>query len=65
MTAVVTAEAVALVLLALLVAGLLRSHAEILRRLEELRRAGRRSAGRARASPARSRPAARAVDIAG
>ena len=36
MTALVVAEAVALALLALLVLGLLRSHAEILRRLHEL-----------------------------
>lgn len=45
MTAVVTVEAVVLVLLSLLVAGLLRSHAEILRRLE------------APATPAPPRPA--------
>jgi hypothetical protein len=37
-TALVVAEAVALALLALLVLGLLRSHAEILRRLEALQR---------------------------
>jgi hypothetical protein len=36
MTAVVVIEAVVIVLLAVLVAGLLRSHAEILRRLHEL-----------------------------
>ena len=37
MTALVIAEAVAIALLALLVAGLLRSHAEILKALHELR----------------------------
>ncbi|HEX9530474.1 MAG TPA: hypothetical protein VF954_05000, partial [Acidimicrobiales bacterium] len=36
MAAVATAEGLAIVLLAVLVAGLLRSHAEILRRLHEL-----------------------------
>jgi hypothetical protein len=41
MTALVTAETVVLVLLTLLVAGLLRSHAEILRRLAELQGAPR------------------------
>ena len=38
MTYLVTAETLVLALLALLVAGLLRSHAEILRRLAELNR---------------------------
>jgi hypothetical protein len=36
MTAIVTVETILLILLSLLVAGLLRSHAEILRRLEEI-----------------------------
>jgi len=44
MTALVVAESVALGLLALLVLGLLRSHAEILRRLEALQ--GERAGGR-------------------
>ena len=47
MAAVVTIEAVAICLLALLVAGLLRSHAEILRQLHEL------GAGHPVASPTR------------
>lgn len=64
MTAVVTAEAVALVLLALLVAGLLRSHAEILRRLEELRpQDGERPVAPGIARPEQA--GARAADIAG
>ena len=44
MTGLVIAEAVAIALLGLLVAGLLRSHAEILRALHELGAGQRRSA---------------------
>ncbi len=50
MTAVVTVETLLLVLLVLLVGGLLRSHAEILRRLDELQPAGSATAAPARAS---------------
>jgi hypothetical protein len=63
-TAIVTIETVALVLLALLVLGLLRSHAEILRRLD-LAEAGPPNPEFA-PGIARPRPdSARAVDVAG
>lgn len=52
MTAVVTIETLLLVLLVLLVGGLLRSHAEILRRLDELQPGGTATAAPARASTA-------------
>jgi hypothetical protein len=52
MTAVVTVETLLLALLVLLVGGLLRSHAEILRRLDELQPAGSATAAPARASTA-------------
>ena len=58
LTAVVTVETVLLALLALLVGGLLRSHAEILRRLDELQ-----PGGSATAAPARTSAAAH--DVAG
>jgi hypothetical protein len=58
MTAVVSVETVLLALLVLLVGGLLRSHAEILRRLDELQ-----PAGSATAAPAR--PSAGAHDLSG
>ena len=58
MTAVVTVETLLLVLLVLLVGGLLRSHAEILRRLDELQ-----PGGTATAAPARTSTAAH--DVAG
>jgi hypothetical protein len=51
-TAVVTVETLLLALLVLLVGGLLRSHAEILRRLDELQPAGSATAAPARASAA-------------
>jgi hypothetical protein len=51
-TAVVTVETLLLVLLVLLVGGLLRSHAEILRRLDELQPGGTATAAPARASTA-------------
>jgi hypothetical protein len=51
-TAVVTVETLLLVLLVLLVGGLLRSHAEILRRLDELQPGGTAAAAPARASTA-------------
>jgi hypothetical protein len=57
-TAVVTVETLLLALLVLLVGGLLRSHAEILRRLDELQPAGSATAAPARAS-------ATAHDVAG
>jgi hypothetical protein len=57
-TALVTVETIVLGLLVLLVGGLLRSHAEILRRLDELQ-----PAGSATAAPARATSEAR--DIAG
>jgi hypothetical protein len=63
-TALVTIETVALVLLALLVLGLLRSHAEILRRLDLAESAS----GEHEFAPGIARPrpdAARAVDVAG
>ena len=50
MTAVVVAETLVLALLVLLVGGLLRSHAEILRRLDELQPAGTAQAAPVRAS---------------
>lgn len=56
MTAVVVVETIVLALLALLVGGLLRSHAEILRRLDELQ-----PGGSATAAPARATSAARDV----
>jgi hypothetical protein len=49
-TAVVVAETIVLALLVLLVGGLLRSHAEILRRLDELQPAGTAQAAPVRAS---------------
>ncbi len=52
MTAVVTVETLLLVLLVLLVGGLLRSHAEILRRLDELQPGGTATAAPARTSTA-------------
>lgn len=52
MTAVVVAETLVLALLVLLVGGLLRSHAEILRRLDELQPAGTAQAAPVRASSA-------------
>ncbi len=52
MTAVVVAETIVLGLLVLLVGGLLRSHAEILRRLDELQPAGTAQAAPVRASSA-------------
>ena len=52
MTAVVTIETLLLALLALLVGGLLRSHAEILRRLDELQPGGSATAAPVRASSA-------------
>lgn len=52
MTAVVVVETLLLALMALLVGGLLRSHAEILRRLDELQPAGSATAAPARASSA-------------
>ncbi len=52
MTAVVVVETLLLALMALLVGGLLRSHAEILRRLDELQPAGSATAAPARASAA-------------
>jgi hypothetical protein len=55
-TAVVVAETLVLALLVLLVGGLLRSHAEILRRLDELQ-----PGGTAQAAPARASSAARDV----
>jgi hypothetical protein len=55
-TAVVTVETLLLVLLVLLVGGLLRSHAEILRRLDELQ-----PGGTATAAPARTATAAHDV----
>jgi hypothetical protein len=51
-TAVVTVETLLLALLALLVGGLLRSHAEILRRLDELQPGGSATAAPVRASGA-------------
>jgi hypothetical protein len=51
-TAVVTVETLLLVLLVLLVGGLLRSHAEILRRLDELQPGGTATAAPARTSTA-------------
>jgi hypothetical protein len=57
-TAVVVAETLVLVLLVLLVGGLLRSHAEILRRLDELQ-----PGGSATAAPVRTSAAAH--DVAG
>jgi hypothetical protein len=51
-TAVVTVETLLLVLLVLLVGGLLRSHAEILRRLDELQPGGTATAAPARTSSA-------------
>jgi len=51
-TAVVTIETLLLVLLVLLVGGLLRSHAEILRRLDELQPGGTATAAPARTSMA-------------
>jgi hypothetical protein len=65
-TAVVTAETVALVLLALLVAGLLRSHAEILRRLDELHQPAEGGAhAMATDIPEPRAVAARAADVSG
>ena len=70
MTAVAVAEAIVLVLLVLLVAGLLRSHAEILRRLDAIERDRPTGSGLpgvldpALASPA-NRTGAAAADIAG
>ncbi len=52
MTAVVTVETLLLALLVLLVGGLLRSHAEILRRLDELQPAGSATAAPVRESAA-------------
>ncbi len=52
MTAVVTVETLLLVLLVLLVGGLLRSHAEILRRLDELQPGGTATAAPSRTSTA-------------
>ena len=52
MTAVVVAETLVLALLVLLVGGLLRSHAEILRRLDELQPGGTAQAAPVRASSA-------------
>ena len=52
MTAVVVVETLLLALMALLVGGLLRSHAEILRRLDELQPAGSATAAPARGSSA-------------
>jgi hypothetical protein len=49
-TAVVVVETLLLALMALLVGGLLRSHAEILRRLDELQPAGSATAAPARAT---------------
>jgi hypothetical protein len=63
-TAIVTIETVALVLLALLVVGLLRSHAEILRRLDLAESAP----AQREFAPGIARPradVARAVDVAG
>jgi hypothetical protein len=51
-TAVVVVETLLLALMVLLVGGLLRSHAEILRRLDELQPAGSATAAPARASAA-------------
>ena len=51
-TAVVVVETLLLALMALLVGGLLRSHAEILRRLDELQPGGSATAAPARASAA-------------
>jgi hypothetical protein len=51
-TAVVTVETLLLALMVLLVGGLLRSHAEILRRLDELQPAGSATAAPVRASVA-------------
>jgi hypothetical protein len=51
-TAVVTVETLLLVLLVLLVGGLLRSHAEILRRLDELQPGGTATAAPSRTSTA-------------
>ncbi len=65
MTAVVTVETVALVLLALLVAGLLRSHAEILRRLDELQRPAGGGHTMATDIPEPRALAARAADVSG
>jgi hypothetical protein len=70
MVILVTLLAVAVALLGLLVAGLLRSHAEILRALHELGveldpNAPDRERAPAGARPARSRDAGDAVDIAG
>ena len=52
MTAVVTVETLLLALLVLLVGGLLRSHAEILRRLDEVQPAGSATAAPVRESSA-------------
>ena len=54
MTALVIAEAVAIALLGLLVAGLLRSHAEILRALHQLGAGGAEDAAHAHRPPAAS-----------
>lgn len=53
MTAIVVTEALVIVLLAVLVAGLLRSHAEILRRLHELGAGEDHSVGAVSMSPRR------------
>ena len=55
MTAIVTIETVALLLLALLVVGLLRSHAEILRRLDLAEASPAAAASSRRGSPAPAR----------
>ena len=71
MTALIVIEAVALVLLALLVAGLLRSHAEILRALHRLGvdvEGGDRTAGELRVELGVARPRATAepaLDVVG
>jgi hypothetical protein len=65
MTALVTAETVVLVLLTLLVAGLLRSHAEILRRLSELGAGASGERTLADGLPQPRADMARAVDVSG
>ena len=55
MTVLVVAEAAAILLLGLLVAGLLRSHAEILRRLHELGAGMELTCPRRSGGPARRR----------
>jgi hypothetical protein len=62
--AIVSVETVLLVLLLVLVAGLLRSHAEILRRLETAGSAGDDASGLTPSPPQRE-PGAEAVALAG